>query len=73
MDNCALTENMTSWLTDLYLNAADEEKRHASHCHLIALGSETQEESIQWETNADEHREFAHILECLAKELIMCD
>ena len=69
MDNCCLTENMVIWLKDLYFEAAEEHREAAKSCHIFALGSETNEGAVQFEQFADEHREFAHILECLAKEL----
>lgn len=69
MDNCALTENMKTWLKDIYLSAAVEQRSAASNYHLFALGSDSNEKATQFEELADEHREFAHILECLAKEL----
>ena len=69
MDNCALTENMKTWLKDIYLTAAVEQRSAASNYHLFALGSENNESATAFEELADEHREFAHILECLAKEL----
>jgi len=68
MDNVVLTANMTTWLKELYLNAATESRKSASNYHLFALGSEN-ESATAFEEMADEHREFAHILECLAKEL----
>lgn len=69
MDNCVLTENMKTWLKELYKQEAKEHNAAASMCHTWALGSDTQESAVQWEGYADEHREFAHILECLANEL----
>lgn len=69
MDNCVLTENMKIWLKELYLEQVTEHLATASNCHMFALGSETNESATQFEEFADEHREFAHILECLAKEL----
>lgn len=69
MDNIVLTENMKIWLKELYLKQAEEHREAAKNCHIFALGSETQESSVQFEEYADEHKEFAHILECLAKEL----
>lgn len=68
MDNVVLTANMTAWLKELYLNAATESRKNASNYHLFALGSEN-ERAANFEALADEYREFAHILECLAKEL----
>jgi len=69
MDNCVLTETMKIWLKELYLKTATDHKDAAYTCHLWALGSEDNESATQWEIYADEHREFAHILECLANEL----
>jgi hypothetical protein len=69
MDNCALSETMKEWLKKLYLEGAKEHQEYASNCHLFALGSETQDGSIQFEEFADKHREFARILENLAEEL----
>lgn len=69
MDNIVLTERMKDWLKELYLEQAKQHISSASDCHIFALGSEIQEEAIQFDEMADEHREFAHILECLAKEL----
>lgn len=69
MDNCVLTEVMKEWLKKLYLDAVEEHRAEAKNCHLFALGSETQEMSIQFEEMAGEHMEFAYILECLANEL----
>ena len=69
MDNCALTENMKTWLKDIYLTAAVEQRSAASIYHLFSLGSDSNEKATQFEELTDEHREFAHILECLAKEL----
>ena len=69
MDNCVLTENMKIWLKELYHDAAKEHLATASNCHIWSLGSDTQESEMQWEEYAEEHREFVHILECLANEL----
>ena len=69
MDNVVLPETMKIWLKDLYLRAAEEHNEAAKNCHIFALGSETNEGAVQFEQFADEHKEFAHILECLAKEI----
>ena len=73
MDNCVLTETMKIWLKELYLEKAKDHKETASNCHLWALGSDDAESAAQWEYYTEEHREFAHILECLAKELELDD
>ena len=64
-----MTENMKLWLKKLYLEAADEHREAARNCHIFAMGSETQESAIQFESFADEHREFANKLEDLAKAI----
>ena len=64
-----MTENMKLWLQKLYLEAADEHREAAKNCHIFALGSETQKSAVQFEAFADEHREFASILEDMAKEI----
>ena len=64
-----LTENMKMWLQQMYRNEAKEQRGTASNCHIFALGSDTQEDAEQFEQFADEHREFANILENMAKEL----
>lgn len=69
MDKCTLTENMKIWLKRLYLEQAEEHLATASNCHLWALGSETTESATQFEEFAEEHRDFAHILRCMAEEL----
>lgn len=69
MPSYTLTENMKMWLKELYLNEAEEHRVAASNSHLWALGSETQESAIQWETYAEEHKEFAKILEIMAKQM----
>lgn len=68
MDNCTLTETMKIWLKDIYLSNAKEFRGGASNLHLMALGSDG-EDATQLEGYAEEQREFAHILECLAEEL----
>ena len=69
MDNIVLTERMKDWLKEIYLEQAREHRGLASNYHTFALGSETQEMATHFEEYAEECREFAHILECLAKEL----
>ena len=68
MDNCTLTETMKVWLRELYFEAIKAHTEAASNLHVVALvGNRDMEEQL--EEYASEHREFAHILSCLAKEL----
>jgi len=64
-----LTENQQEWLENIYSSEASEFRCGADNLHLAALGSSTQEEAVQLEQYADEQREFAAILENMAKEL----
>ena len=64
-----LTENMKLWLQQMYRNEAEEHRGTASNCHIFALGSDTQEDAEQFEQFADEHREFADILDAMAEEI----
>lgn len=68
MCNQMLTETMKIWLQELYRTAAKEHRGAASNCHIVALGSDD-ENAVQFEGFAEEHRDFAEILEDLAKEL----
>lgn len=67
--NMNLTENMIEWMKEMYLEAAKDELDTAYNCHIFALGSDTQESAEQWEGYAEERREYAKILENMAKEL----
>ena len=67
----ALTLNMKRWLKSLYRQEIDEALGIAKHEHLCALGSNTTKETTMHETNADECREYARILEDMIKELDM--
>lgn len=69
MPSYTLTENMKMWLKDLYLHEAEEHRIVASNYHLWALGSKTQEDAIMYETYAEENKEFANILEIMAKQM----
>lgn len=69
MENYTLTETMKVWLKDLYLDKANEFRGSAKNSHLMALGSDEQEDAVQFERYADEQREFARILEVMAKEI----
>lgn len=64
-----LTENMKMWLQQMYRNEAKEQRGTAENCHIFALGSDTQEDAEQFEQFAEEHREFANILDAMADEL----
>lgn len=68
MNSQALTENMKIWLQELYRAEAKEHRGTTSNCHIMALGSDG-ESAAQFEEFADEHREFAEILETMANEL----
>lgn len=63
-----LTETQKVWLRQLYLEGAEAHKGTASNCHIAALGSED-EEAAMFEMSAEENREFAEILEKMAKEV----
>jgi hypothetical protein len=63
-----MTETMKFWLRNLYLREAEEHRGAASNWHLAALGSEG-ESAVQCEEYAEENREFADILEKMAKEI----
>lgn len=69
MKTRVLTENMKIWLKELYINEAADNRITASNCHLWALGSDTPEGAAQWEEYAEEHRDFAIVLEKMAEEL----
>lgn len=68
MCNQMLTENMKIWLNELYRAAAKEHRGIASNCHIVALWSDDKNVA-QYEGLAEEHRDFAEILEDLANEL----
>ena len=57
------------WLKDIYLNAAKEHLDTAKFEHLCALGSSNNEIATIHENSADDHREFAHILEFMAENI----
>lgn len=73
MENYSLTKRMEEWLARVYTTAAANHRSVANNCHLWALGSQTNREATYFEQAADEHREFARILEAMAKELEMED
>ena len=64
-----LTENMKFWLKELYLEEAENHKITASNEHLCALGSPNGEAAMLHEMNAEEHREYALILEHMASKV----
>lgn len=64
-----MTENMKIWLKRLYLEAAEEHYGAASNEHLWALGAPTDEATMLHEMNANEHREFAMMLEYMANQI----
>lgn len=64
-----MTENMKFWLKELYLEEAENHFITASNEHLCALGSPNGEAAMLHEMNAEEHREFAIILQDMAKKL----
>lgn len=57
-----LTERQTDWLKELLTDASAEAIGAARNCHLIALGADTQEESVEFENAADEQRAYAQAL-----------
>ena len=64
-----MTENMKIWLKKLYLEAAGDHLITANNEHLFALGSPTGEAAMLHEMNAEEHREFANILNYMANNI----
>lgn len=64
-----MTENMKSWLNELYLSEADNHLETAKNEHLWALGSSTDEAVMLHEMNADEHRMFANMLKAMANNI----
>lgn len=58
-----LTENMKSWLKQI----AQEHYGSAKKNHIWAMGSLTNEEATELELLADEHMDFARMLDNLAK------
>ena len=64
-----MTENMKTWLKELYLNAAEEHRGAASNEHLWALGSDTEEAMMLHEINAVENMDFADILTDMANKI----
>lgn len=64
-----MTENMKIWLKELYLDAAEAHLGAASNEHLWALGSDTDEQAMLHEMNADENRAFAIMLESMANKI----
>lgn len=69
MKNYTMTENMKLWLKDIYLREAENHRKTASNYHLWALGSHTDVHANMYEKFADEHREFARILETMANDI----
>lgn len=69
MDNVVLTDRMKGWLKYLYLETAKGHNAAASNERCWARGSKTQEQAMQHEENAEEHREFEYVLKRLAAEL----
>lgn len=57
------------WLKDLYLEAAKEHLEMAKHEHICALGSPDNESATMHEHNADDHREFARMMESMAENI----
>jgi hypothetical protein len=64
-----MTENMRIWLKEIYLTEAKEHRIAAGNTHLVALGCDDGESAKQFEEYADEHRQFAKILEELAEKV----
>lgn len=67
-ETVSLTEIQKDWLRNLYLREAEECRGAASNNHHFALGSEG-EEAAQFEEYAEENRNFAVILESMAKDI----
>lgn len=64
-----LTERQADWLKELLTDASAEATGTARNCHLIALGADTQKESVEWENTADEQREYAQLLLDIAAKI----
>lgn len=64
-----MTENMKTWLKNLYLQAANDHFETGKFEHNCALGSSTSEMSTLHEMNADEHRAFGLILKQMSEEI----
>jgi hypothetical protein len=64
-----MTENMRIWLKELYEKEAKEHRIAAGNTHLVALGCDDSESVKQFEEYAEEHRQFAKILEEMAEKV----
>lgn len=61
--------NTNLWLAQLYRDGYDEHIKAAKNCHLWAMGSNTNEESLEYELQSDQHRAFANMCREMARRL----
>lgn len=64
-----MTTQQKRWFNAIMQNAIAEYTGFARNMHLAAMGSQTQEESVQFEGSADEAREFASKLKNMMFEV----
>lgn len=64
-----MTENQREWLKGPYRESAEDHLITASNEHLWALGSDNNAVAAMHEQNAEEHRDFAYMLQDFANNI----